>query len=74
MPTYDLACEACGTGFEVFRQRMLRPEEQVCPECGDEARIVLSAFQTAAPGASSRRTTTVNRVMSPGCGCGSCAA
>ncbi len=74
MPTYDLACEDCGAGFEVFRQRMLRPEEQVCPECGAEARIIPAAFQTAAPGASSRRTTTVNRVVAPGCGCGGSAA
>lgn len=74
MPTYDLACEACGAGFEVFRQRMLRSEERACPECGAEARIVPAVFQTAAPGAASRRTTTVNRVMTPGCGCGGCAA
>lgn len=70
MPSYDLACESCGTGFELFRQRFLRPEEKVCPECGGPSRIVLSAFQTSAPGADTRRTTTVNRVMAPSCGCG----
>lgn len=74
MPTYTLTCEGCGTGFELFRQRFLRDDERVCPECGAEARIVLTPFVTAAPGASARRRTTVHRIASAGCGCGGCAA
>ena len=34
MPSYDLACGACGTEFEAFRQGFLRDEDRVCPECG----------------------------------------
>jgi len=34
MPSYDLACEGCGTEFEVFRTRFLRDEDRECPDCG----------------------------------------
>jgi putative FmdB family regulatory protein len=34
MPTYELRCLECGKLFELFRTRILRDEEKVCPECG----------------------------------------
>ena len=34
MPTYDLSCNTCGNRFELFVMRLLRQEDQVCPECG----------------------------------------
>jgi len=50
VPTYDLTCPGCGTGFEVFRQRLLRDEDRVCPACGaPDAVTRLSGFVTARP-------------------------
>ena len=50
MPTYDLACDACGHRFEAFRQGFLRREDRVCPECGSEdARQLFTGFVTARP-------------------------
>ncbi len=44
MPSYDLACDACGAEFEVFRTRFLRDEDRECPDCGAmRARQVLRA-------------------------------
>jgi putative FmdB family regulatory protein len=34
MPTYDLRCEECGAGFEVFLLRLLKDADKFCPECG----------------------------------------
>jgi putative FmdB family regulatory protein len=36
VPTYELICRACGHRFELFSQRMLRPEELVCERCASE--------------------------------------
>ena len=73
MPTYDLACPACGTAFEVFRQRLLRDEDRVCPACGGpEARTILTGFVAARP----RRTSEAPRVTGfagHGCCGGRCA-
>jgi putative FmdB family regulatory protein len=50
MPSYDLACEACDTRFEAFRQGFLRDEDRVCPSCGaPEARQLFTGFVTARP-------------------------
>jgi putative FmdB family regulatory protein len=34
MPTYELRCLDCGREFELFRTRLLRDDEKVCPGCG----------------------------------------
>lgn len=34
VPTYELRCETCGHSFELFRTRLLRDEDRVCPMCG----------------------------------------
>ena len=50
MPSYDLQCEERGLGFEVFRQRLLRDEDRVCPGCDSRrVQIVLSGFITSRP-------------------------
>jgi putative FmdB family regulatory protein len=36
MPTYDLACRACGHRYERFLSRMLRADDRLCPVCGAE--------------------------------------
>lgn len=41
MPAYEYACEACGNRFE-RRQKMSEPESAACPECGAEARRLIS--------------------------------
>ena len=71
MPTYDLACEACGHDFEAFRQGFLRDEDRVCPECGArDARQRFTGFVTARPS----RGTATTTAQAPGGGCcgGSC--
>ena len=49
MPTYDLRCESCAHDFEVFRQGFLRDGDRACPECGAEARQLITGFVAARP-------------------------
>jgi putative FmdB family regulatory protein len=67
MPSYDLVCRGCGTGFEVFRQRLLRDEDRTCPHCGaDDARTRLTGFV----GGRARRSSPEPRVTGvAGTGC-----
>jgi putative FmdB family regulatory protein len=45
MATYDLICNVCGNGFEVFRQGFLKDGDRVCPECGSlDVRQKFSGF------------------------------
>ncbi len=41
MPTYDYECTSCGHEFEKF-QKITEDPVLECPECGEEARRVLS--------------------------------
>jgi putative FmdB family regulatory protein len=43
MPIYEYRCDACDETFEKMR-RMSDETPVVCPECGDEARKLLSGF------------------------------
>jgi putative FmdB family regulatory protein len=36
MPTYDLACKACGHTFEVALQRFITDDDKVCPNCSSK--------------------------------------
>ena len=47
MPTYDLRCGSCGTGFEVFRQGFLRDDDRACPSCGQPAEQLFTGFVAA---------------------------
>ena len=47
MPTYDLLCGTCGTGFEVFRQGFLRDDDRACPSCGEPAEQLFTGFVAA---------------------------
>ena len=47
MPTYDLRCGSCGTGFEVFRQGFLRDGDRTCPSCGQPAEQLFTGFVAA---------------------------
>jgi putative FmdB family regulatory protein len=74
VPTYDLACEACGHQFEAFRQGFLRDEDRSCPECGaPDATQRFTGFVTARPSRGAP-TTTVTGFGGGGGGCcgGSC--
>jgi putative FmdB family regulatory protein len=45
MASYDLLCEECGHGFEVFVQGFLKDGAKVCPECGSVAvRQLITGF------------------------------
>jgi putative regulatory protein, FmdB family len=45
MASYDLQCEECGHGFEVFVQGFLKDGSKVCPECGSrEVRQLITGF------------------------------
>ena len=47
MPTYDLRCGSCGTGFEVFRQGFLRDGDLACPSCVQPAEQLFTGFVAA---------------------------
>ena len=50
MPTYDLACVSCESGFEVFLTRFLRDSDRVCPDCGASgATTLVTGFITKRP-------------------------
>jgi putative FmdB family regulatory protein len=34
MPTYELRCDECGVGYEVFLLRLLKDADRICPDCG----------------------------------------
>ena len=77
MPTYDLACEACGHHFEAFRQGFLRDEDRSCPECGaPDATQRFTGFVTARPSKGTAATSVVGFGGAGGgccggsCGCG----
>ena len=74
MPSYDLACEACDTRFEAFRQGFLRDEDRVCPSCGaPEARQLFTGFVTARPAKGESATMTAGGgggCCGGSCGCG----
>ncbi|MCU0307177.1 MAG: zinc ribbon domain-containing protein [Thermoleophilia bacterium] len=76
MPSYDLSCDACGHGFEVFRQGFLRDEDRTCPECGAAAaRQLFTGFVTAKPsrgGGASAPVATMGGGGGGGCCGGSC--
>jgi len=45
MASYDLLCEECGHGFEVFVQGFLKDGAKVCPECGSRVvRQLITGF------------------------------
>ncbi len=70
MPTYDLACPACDTHFEAFRQGFLRDEDRVCPECGQAgARQLITGFITAKPARGAAAAPTVTNFAPRGGGC-----
>jgi len=57
VPTYDLSCNTCGHRFELFVMRLLRQDDQVCPECGSSdvrkgigGGVVMTASTKAAGG------------------------
>lgn len=70
MPSYDLRCQSCDHGFEVFRQGFLRDEDRTCPECDTtHAKQLLTGFVTARP----QRVTAGGGgggCGNGGCGCG----
>lgn len=63
MATYDLLCEECGHGFEVFVQGFLKDGAKVCPECG--SRVVRQLITGFLVSSSSR-----SNGGSPSGGCG----
>ena len=77
MPTYDLRCGACGTGFEVFRQGFLRDDDRACPSCGQPAEQLFTGFvaarsSTQMAGAVAGGTSAAAAPSSGGCGHGGC--
>lgn len=73
MPTYDLVCGTCASGFEVFLQRFLREDDRVCPDCGAAgAQTRLTGFITARPARSSPEP-RVTGFAGHGCCGGACA-
>lgn len=63
MASYDLLCEECGHGFEVFVQGFLKDGAKVCPECG--SRVVRQLITGFLVSSSSR-----SNGGSPSGGCG----
>ena len=77
MPTYDLRCGSCGTGFEVFRQGFLRDDDRACPSCGEPAEQLFTGFvaarsSTQMAGAVASGTSAAPAPSSGGCGHGGC--
>ena len=77
MPTYDLRCGACGTGFEVFRQGFLRDDDRACPSCGEPADQLFTGFvaarsSTQMAGAMAGGSASAPAPSSGGCGHGGC--
>lgn len=47
MSTFDMICDQCGHGFEVFRQGFLQDTDKVCPQCGShDVRQSLTGFMS----------------------------
>ncbi len=63
MPIYEFRCE-CGQQFEKLC-RMDENEAVPCPECGQEARRIMSLFRTSGGSGGG---------SSPGGGCSSCSS
>jgi putative FmdB family regulatory protein len=53
MPLYEYECEECGEVFSELRSSAEREAPIVCPRCGGEARVLISAF---APGRSAAKS------------------
>lgn len=70
MPTYDLRCAACDHQFEVFRQGFLRDRDRICPDCGAEAKQVITGFVTARPARAAAPAAGGGHAHHGGCGCG----
>lgn len=75
MPSYDMACDACGHHFEVFRQGFLREGDRACPSCSTPARQLFTGFVTAKPSRGDTAPSVVGfggagGCCGGGCGCG----
>ena len=72
MPTYDLACVACDTNFERYRQGFLRDEDRICPDCGShEVTQRFTGFVTTRP-SRPEAPTAVRSFGGGGCCGGAC--
>ncbi|MGD9694852.1 MAG: FmdB family zinc ribbon protein [Thermoleophilia bacterium] len=73
MPSYDLACTACGHAYEIFATRLLRDGDRVCPACGSPgARVLITAFVTSRP-PRDRAEPRITGFAGRGCCGGACA-
>ena len=43
MPIYEFVCKGCGHRFDIL-VRDIETYEAKCPECGEEAELILSPF------------------------------
>lgn len=85
MPIYEYECAGCGT-FSAMRRVADRDAPQACPDCGAEARRMVSATMLALMAPARRRAHAGNERSAhapalsqghrhgPGCGCGTAAA
>ncbi len=66
MPVYEYRCVTCGGKFEKLRSMSAADSGVACPDCGSEARRLVSTFAAFTKGES-------GQVASVGGGCAGCA-
>ena len=70
MPTYDYQCKACSHPFTVMHK--ISDPAPVCPECGGEAKKLLSAPAIHGRGGASAEPPCGMPSFQGGCGSGMC--
>lgn len=73
MPVYEYRCTTCGSKFEKLMSMSAAGDGVACPECGAEARRLVSVFAAFSKG-NGGQVASVGGGGCAGCAGGSCAS